>query len=195
MTENDRRRWEQRYTSGQAPIDPAPNRWLVAQVAHLAALEAAAAPPPTALDLACGAGGALLWLARRGWQVTGVDISPTALARAQAQLAAAGLHERATLLAADLDDWRPPAESYDLITSFFFLDRRLWPSLRAAVRPGGFLCFCTYHTGRLAERPQTNPAHLLQPGELAALAQSWGWRVLAAQTDRRRDALLAQKEL
>ncbi len=39
---------------------------------------------PKALDIACGAGGTVAWLAQRGWQVTGVDISTTALAIAQA---------------------------------------------------------------------------------------------------------------
>jgi hypothetical protein len=61
------------------------------------------------------------------------------------------------------------------------------------VRPGGLLCLHTYHTGRLAERPHTNPAHLLQPHELAGLAEGWGWRILASRTDMRTDAVLAQR--
>ena len=191
MAESDRLHWEERYTSGHAPIRVTPHRWLATQAATLQQLEAAASPP-RALDIACGSGGTLLWLARRGWIVTGVDISAAALALARAQLAAAGLLDRATLIEADLDEWRPAAASCDLLTCFNFLDRRLWPSLRAAVRPRGLLCLSTYHTGRLVERPHTNPDHLLQGGELTALVQGWGWRVLAAQTDAQTEAILGQ---
>jgi 2-polyprenyl-3-methyl-5-hydroxy-6-metoxy-1,4-benzoquinol methylase len=193
VTDADRRHWEARYTSGRAPVHANANRWLVTQAAYVDALQAAAAPAPQALDIACGVGGTLLWLAQRGWLVTGVDISETALALARSQLESAGLVAHAALIAADLDAWRPAAASYDLVTCFYFLDRRLWPALRAAVRPGGLLCLSTYHTGRLAERPDTNPKHLLEPGELAALAESWGWRLLAAQTGAQLEAILAQR--
>ena len=193
MTEADRRQWETRYASGNAPIRATVNRWLGAQGAILAAVADAATTPPHALDIACGAGGTLCWLAERGWQVTGVDISASALALAQAQLEAAGLLPRATLLCADLDIWRPRAAAYDLITCCYFLDRRLWPALRAAVRPNGLLCLQTYHTGRLTARPESNPAHLLAPGELAALVAGWGWRLLAARTDTTTEAVLGQR--
>ena len=112
--------------------------------------------------------------------------------RSRDQLAAARLLDRAVLIEADLDAWRPAVACCDLLTCFHFLDRRLWPSLRAAVRPGGLLCLSTYHTGRLVERPHTNPDPLLQGGELTALVQGWGWRVLAAQTDAQTEAILGQ---
>ena len=190
MTDQDRTRWDARYTAGDAPVRGTPNRWLASQATHLDAYLASCSEPPYALDLACGAGGSLLWLAQRGWRVTGVDVSAAALALAQEKLAVAGLLDRATLLCADLDAWRPPPASYDLITTFYFLDRRLWPSLRAAVRPGGLLVMQTYHTGQLAVRPQTDPAHLLAPGELAALLAGWGWRVLAAATSATTEAVV-----
>ena len=189
MTDQDRNRWDARYAAGDAPVRGAPNRWLVSQAASIDAYLAHCTLPPHALDLACGAGGSLLWLAARGWQVTGVDGSVAALALARAQLAAAHLLDRATLCCADLDAWRPPPARYDLITTFYFLDRRLWPSLRAAVRPGGLICLQTYHTGQLAVRPQTDPAHLLAPGELSALLTNWGWRILTTEQSRTTEAV------
>ncbi len=132
-----------------------------------------------------------------GWhnavaRVTGVDISATALAQARARLGAAGLLDQATLIEADLDTWRPDAECYDLITCFYFLDRRLWPTLRTAVRPHGLICLNTYHTGRLVDYPETDPAYLLAPGELATLIKGWNWRLLAAQTDAWMEAVFGQ---
>ena len=196
MTEADGRHWEGRYARGDAPIHARPNRWLARQAACVDALAAACAAQasgPRALDIACGAGGTMAWLAQRGWQVTGVDISATALALAQAQLTAAGLLSQATFVQADLDIWRPDPHSCDLLTCFNFLDRRLWPFMRLAVRPAGLICLKTFHTGRLADRPDTNPAHLLAPGELAALVESWGWRLLAAESDAQVEAVLAQR--
>ena len=99
------------------------------------------------------------------------------------------LLDRATLRCADLDAWRPPPARYDLITTFYFLDRRLWPSLCAAVRPGGLIAMQTYHTGQLAVRPQTDPAHLLAPGELSALLTNWGWRILTTEQSRTTEAV------
>ncbi len=191
MTETDRNHWEARYASGDAPIQARPNRWLARQAAYVDALTAACPVPPRALDIACGAGGTVAWLAQRGWQVTGVDISTTALALAEAQVAAVGA--QAALVQADLDSWRPAAGSCDLLTCFNFLDRRLWPSMRLAVRPHGLIGLRTFHRGRLAARPDTNPAHLLAPGELAALVESWGWRVLVAESDAQVEAVLAQR--
>lgn len=195
MTEADRHHWEARYGSGDAPIHSRPNRWLARQAAFVDALAdacAAQGAAPRALDIACGAGGTLAWLAQRGWQVTGVDISATALALAEAHLAAVGRHAQVALVQADLDSWRPAAHSCDLLTCFSFLDRRLWPAMRLAVRSHGLIGLRTFHTGRLVERPDTNPAHLLAPGELAALIESWGWRLLVAESDAQVEAVLAQ---
>lgn len=193
MSESDRTRWNTRYATGDAPVRGVPNRWLAAQAAHVDAWLARSATAPHALDLACGAGDTLVWLARRGWQVTGVDVSDTATALAWQQFVAAGLAAQATIVQADLDAWRPPADSFDMITCFYFLDRRLWPDIRTALRPGGLLCMQTYHTGQLAVRPQTDPAHLLAPGELSALLADWGWQILAAATTETQEAVLGLK--
>jgi SAM-dependent methyltransferase len=51
----------------------------------------AVSPPGRALDLGCGTGTQAVYLAERGWQVTGVDFTARALDRAQERARAAGV--------------------------------------------------------------------------------------------------------
>ena len=197
MAIDDRTRWNQRYRSGDAPRGDRPNRWFAAQHAALdrvAATLAGQHRAPVALDVACGAGGTVLWLAQRGWHATGVDVSDAALALASQAATRAELTDCTHFLHADLDAWRPAPDSFDCITCFFFLERRLWPALREAVRPGGLLAMQTYTTRWLTTRPESNPAFLLAPGELATLVAGWGWTLLTTgDPDHPIEAVLAQR--
>ncbi|QIM17819.1 NAD(P)/FAD-dependent oxidoreductase [Leucobacter coleopterorum] len=78
--------------------------------------------PGRSLDLGCGEGGDVMWLAERGWQASGIDLSQTAIARAREAAEDRGL-DRASFEVADLADWigAPPenTEQYDLITASF----------------------------------------------------------------------------
>ena len=117
--------------------------------------------PGRALDLGCGEGGDAIWLAGRGWTVTGIDIAPTAIARARAAADAAGLGEdRIRFLAADLAAVAHD-ELFDLVTASFFHSTVELPRTdilrRAAgrVAPGGHLFLLTH-----AAIPPWAPAHV-----------------------------------
>ncbi|MBR7835603.1 methyltransferase domain-containing protein, partial [Actinospica durhamensis] len=66
--------WDERYRGHERLFSGNPNAVLVAEAADL--------EPGRALDVGCGEGADALWLARNGWQVTAIDIAPTALTRA-----------------------------------------------------------------------------------------------------------------
>src|SRR5215217_7896374 len=72
MTPDD---WDRRYAEPRLVWSAEPNRFVVEEVADL--------PPGRALDLACGEGRNALWLAARGWDVTGVDFSGVAVGKAR----------------------------------------------------------------------------------------------------------------
>lgn len=135
--------WERRY-AGAGPV------WS-GRVNRTLADAAADWEPGTALDLGCGEGGDVLWLAERGWRATGIDLSETAIARARKAAAERdGIDAR--FVAVDLGEWiedpRRAADAagpFDLVTASFLQSPVELPReriLRAAaerVAPGGRL--------------------------------------------------------
>ena len=103
---------------------------------------ASAMPPGKALDLGCGEGQNAVWLAGRGWIVTAVDMSSSAIADARAYAAAAGVDRTIVFDVADIAGWTP-ASRYDLVFCAFALPARgmgrsrMLDMAAAAVAPGG----------------------------------------------------------
>lgn len=178
--------WEDRYAGADAV-------WS-GRVNHTFAEVAATLTPGTALELGCGEGADAIWLAERGWQVTGVDISPTAVRRATEASVTAGLGQaQVRFVAADLTDW-PDHEAYDLVTANFLhspagSDRTA--ALRRAascVRPGGDLLVISHAAvPPWADLPADHRHHFLAPAdEIEALAlDPDGWQVLLAEVRTR----------
>ncbi len=178
--------WEARY-AGSSPIWSGKVNKVLADVA--ADLE-----PGSALDLGCGEGGDAIWLARRGWSVTGVDVSPTAVSRAHQAAQDHGLNaESYEFVAADLAGWRPQ-KSYDLVTSSFL---HSWEVeiprdeiLRGAARsvaPGGCLLVISHaQAPDWTDVPEHHHHRFPSPSEdLAVLRLDEDWDVLACETRER----------
>jgi tellurite methyltransferase len=104
----------------------------------------ATAPDKTALDVACGKGRNALFLARKGFAVTGLDRDAGGLADARAQ--AEAKHLSVTLREQDLeaDGATLPEAAFGLVCVFYFLHRPLLAAIAGAVRPGGFLAYETF---------------------------------------------------
>jgi 2-polyprenyl-3-methyl-5-hydroxy-6-metoxy-1,4-benzoquinol methylase len=122
------------------------------------------------LDVACGRGRHALWLARAGFQVHAIDRDRDALASVRQAAVADGLD--ISVEAVDLETDPPPDlgdARYDAIVVVHYLHRALFPSLKRALKPGGVLLYETFTIAQAARGKPTNPAFLLQPGELAAL--------------------------
>lgn len=80
--------WNERYAAKDLVWGSDPNRFVAQALGS--------AEPGRALDLACGEGRNSIWLAERGWQVTGVDFSQVAVERGR---------ERALARSVEVD-WR-----------------------------------------------------------------------------------------
>ena len=141
-----------------------PNEFLIDAVSQIK--RPIATNPPRALDVACGSGRDAVYLAMQGYNVDAIDILPDALTKA-ADLARR-CSVQLTPREVDLErDPHLPAEQYDLVMVFRYLQRSLFPSLVSAIRPGGYIIYETFHERNLqtGHKPR-NPAHLLKTGEL-----------------------------
>ena len=101
----DQTAWDERYAGPELVWGAGPNRFVTEE---LAALE-----PGRALDLGTGEGRNAIWLAARGWQVTGVDFSAVGLARAAELARQRGVD--VGWVKADLLSYRPSPAGYELV--------------------------------------------------------------------------------
>ena len=133
----------------------------------------------TAIDLACGTGRDVVYLAAQQWDVTGVDVLPDALERGREL---AGRYTSALRpirwLQHDLEaDPLTLDRRFDLITIFRYLHRPLLARLGEWLKPGGsVVCetFTTLHRQRHG-RP-TRDEHVLESGELPTLLNGFEFR-------------------
>lgn len=154
MSAGDRIKWNERWKERGSADEPS---------SFLRSLDELLPRSGRALDVAGGAGRHAVWLARRGMTVTLVDISEEGLAIARAS----GVSLET--LAMDLDHQPLPAGPFDVITLFYFLDRRIYAELGARLVPGGLAIVA--HPTKENLRKHTSPTarFLLDPGELPRL--------------------------
>jgi SAM-dependent methyltransferase len=175
----DRAFWDERYASAHSLWSGNPNPALVAEAGALAA--------GAALDAGAGEGADAIWLARRGWRVTAVDISSVALDRAAGHAAEAGAEvaDRIRWLREDVLRWRPPERTYDLVSAQYMHlppENRgpVYARLAAAVADRGTLLIVGHHPSDMqTTMPRPQQAELFFTGDdLAAGLGGDGWEIV-----------------
>ncbi|MHB8890524.1 MAG: class I SAM-dependent methyltransferase [Candidatus Limnocylindrales bacterium] len=157
--------WDARHAAREPVESAEADPTLVEAVGALA--------PGRALDLGAGDGRNAVWLAGLGWRTTAVDFSRVALERGRALAARAGVEVDWRL--ADLLEWVPPAEAFDLVVLMFIHlppeeRRRVYARAAACIAPGGTLLVVGHDRSNLTEGvggPQ-DPAVLFTAREVAA---------------------------
>lgn len=172
----DAQTWDDKYRDHDRLFSGNPNGVLVTEVTDL--------PPGQALDVGCGEGADAIWLARRDWRVTAVDVSETALQRAAE--AGTDVAERVSWSRADLNTTRPLAGAFDLVSAHYFPLRRgsdeaALRGLLAAVAPDGTLLFVGHDLADRTPEHGFDPADYYQPHDVAGLLDD-SWRVLVDET-------------
>ncbi len=186
----DRDFWEQRWAQVRSDHPDAlagrpPNAHVLTELADL--------PPGRALDAGCGHGAESIWLAARGWHVTAVDFSATALDIARSTAASVGeeVAERIEWVEGDLGTWTPPEATFDLVLSVYVhVDGSVPEMVRrlgGGVVPGGSL-FLVGHlpvdpaTGK--PTPAAGQVQVSVDGALDGLGAS-DWDIVLAEERRR----------
>jgi 2-polyprenyl-3-methyl-5-hydroxy-6-metoxy-1,4-benzoquinol methylase len=165
--------FDRMYTATVAPFNTEPNAFLVSMTANL--------KPGTALDVEMGQGRNALYLASKGWQVTGFDIAEKGLQMAQAEAAKRNLH--IATVKSTYEDFDFGHEQWDLIVFSYAWAPLSSPALvervRAALKPNGVV---------VLEHPAEDPLKLAAQkdaphdptDEINALVSVWtsGFRIL-----------------
>ena len=165
--------WDRRYAGQHRLWSGRPNGALVAEVADLT--------PGRVLDVGCGEGADAVWLARNGWDVTGLEVSGVALERAAGHARDAGVAVR--WVHAGLAEAKLPPASFNLVSAQYPAllrtpDGAAERALLAAVAPGGVL-LVVHHAG-MEDQPVDDggfdPADYVWPSMVAALLDD-DWQV------------------
>jgi SAM-dependent methyltransferase len=164
QSKDQRARWDIKYEQG-LPSLTEPDPFFIS--AYERFVNPSLPKPGVALDLAGGLGRHALWLARRGWQVTVVELSDVAIGKLRQ--AAVELNVNVDLFAGDAAEYKLEPARFDLIVLFYHLDRSLFPRIVSALKPGGLLICKMSLRWDSGERLTTASANPLHRNELPSL--------------------------
>lgn len=135
MDSNDARlRWDKKYEEGLPSLEKVDPFFLFAysqfvpEQLHTGGI---------ALDIAGGLGRHALWLAKRKWRVSVVDISDVAIRRLDETAHSLGLE--LDLSVSDVSSYYFRPKAFDLIVMYYHFDRRICGDVVEALEPGGLL--------------------------------------------------------
>ncbi len=121
--------------SGQPKFNTKPNEFLVRAVEGLALGDA--------LDVGMGQGRNSIFLARKGWKVTGFDVSEVGVRKARAEAARLGLSINAVHAADEEFDFG--MNRWDLIAIIYAMEKHSVVRVRDALKPGGVVVIVASH--------------------------------------------------
>ena len=171
--ENDRGRWNEKWRTRAGELEP-PSSFLV-EHAHLLPARG------RALDVAGGAGRNAVWLAKRGLDVTLIDISEVGIERAERKAETAGVSERIRFLRADLDDTELPAPTFDLVLMIDFLTRKRRDEIARLVYEHGLVIASQPTITNLERHEHPRREHLVEPGEIESWLVELGFSIEVAR--------------
>jgi SAM-dependent methyltransferase len=129
----------------------------------------------SALDIGMGEGRNALYLAKQGWQVTGVDIADKAMALAEKNAKAAGVPLTTVQQDADKYDWGK--NKWDLIVLSYAGGRRFAPQAAKALKKGGIVVLEGFHR-EAQQTSQIGEDVVFDTNELKNLYRAAGLKIL-----------------
>ncbi|MFP5385306.1 MAG: class I SAM-dependent methyltransferase [Bacteriovoracia bacterium] len=130
----------------------------------------------TVLDMGMGEGRNAVFLAQKGYKVTGIDISSVAVKKAYLLAQEFGVKIKGVV--ASLEEYKIAPNTFDAIVCFYYVDRSLVEKIKTWLKPGGILIYEAYTTRERSKkkRDPLDEATYLKEQELLKLFP--GMRVL-----------------
>ena len=155
--------WERRYQQDNAAASVRVAADVVQSFQHLLPEEG------DALDLACGVGANALFLAKLGLRVKAWDYSNSAIECVKENARNANVQIAA--IVRDVVAQPPTPRTFDVIVVSNFLDRTIFPMIKAALRKNGLLFYQTFTLDRITEGGPSNEQFRLASNELLTLCR------------------------
>ncbi len=123
-------------------------------------------PGGRALDIAMGNGRNTVYLAKKGFDAEGVDISEEAVKIALERAKSAGVEIKAHIADTEADNYFIDVNTYNVIICFNYLHRPLIPRIKSGLQKGGVIVYQTYTVDQAQFGKPANPNFLLRYNEL-----------------------------
>lgn len=159
----DQERWNRKYSTDKYLFGKQPIAFLQ-QNLHLL-------PKGKTLDIAMGEGRNGVFLATKGFQVTGLDISDRGLEKARTLAKERGV--TITTQVVDLESHQLEKNAYDVVLCTYYLQRDLFPQIKDALKRGGVAVVETYTMEHQQYRPRFRKEYLLHTNELLELFEGF----------------------
>lgn len=161
--------WDQRYARTTFIYGKSPANFLAENYEYIPF-------EGSVLDMGMGEGRNAVFLAQKGYKVTGIDISSVAVKKANLLAQEFGVKIKG--IVASLKEYKIPPQSYDAIICFYFVDRGLIEKMKSWLKPGGVLIFEAHTTRQKSQnkRSQLDDGFYLKEQELLKLFS--GMRIL-----------------
>ncbi len=162
MSHPDAEKWNGRYQTEGRGRQQSPPRELLRAYHQLLPKNG------WALDAASGVGINSFYLAQLGLNVLALDISEVGLRLVREKAIEEGFQVNTAVF--DLSNPHLPADTFDVIINFRFLERATFAAYRNALKVGGVLIFETFVYEGVPDEPHP---YFLLPGELNSAFQDW----------------------
>lgn len=150
VSQDSKTQWDQRYSRPTFIFGKSPAQFLAENYQYIPF-------EGTVLDMGMGEGRNAVFLAQKGYKVTGVDLSSVAVKKSYLLAQEFGVKIKGVV--ASLKDYTIAPGTYDAIICFYWVDRGMVEKIKTWLKPGGVLIY-EAHTYREKER---DPAKRADP--------------------------------
>lgn len=132
VSQDSKTQWDQRYSRPTFIFGKSPAQFLAENYQYIPF-------EGTVLDMGMGEGRNAVFLAQKGYKVTGVDLSSVAVKKSYLLAQEFGVKIKGVV--ASLKDYTIAPGSYDAIICFYWVDRGMVEKIKSWLKPGGILIY------------------------------------------------------